>query len=326
MADRPLLKLGSRGAPVRDLQIMLKALGYYQAYALDGSFGPGTENAVEEFQESVGRLAIDGMVGPNTWGALEGALVETPEEPTQNPDPSPLSCDDETWAAWLDLVELITTTPVKYGPGRGAFVPPETGFDGSWLIRDKAGNYPHGSNIGYHAFVCSTWTNFMAGFLLRYNELYTPTGGMPSWVQVCESDSSLHPVPGLQGATFRGYGEYMEKIAPNIKDMPLGTLYNMREKLPTFIVAAQASRKRSWWSYHHCAGFVIDHRTEGLPMYRIAADGYRGRSGFSRTPMVYKRVDQAYIDKHDARSRLRAYAVTGLDKVQDRTIYKVGLE
>ena len=212
------------------------------------------------------------------------------------------------------------------GLGRPPCGPPETGVEGSWLIRDKAGNYPRGGNIGYHAFVCSTWTNFVCGYLLRYNEDFTPTGGMPSWSLVCESTRDLHPVPGLENARFRGYGPYLTKLAPNIKDLPLATLYEMRESLPTFIVASQASRKRAWWSYHHCAVFVIDHRTSGAPMYRIAADGYRGRSGFSKTPMVYKRVDDAYIAKHDSKHRLRCYAITGLDQVRDRQIYPVELE
>ena len=321
-----ILRRGDRGEQVRHLQTQLKALGYYQAYAADGIFGGGTEAAVEEFQEDTGRLEIDGIVGPNTWGALDGALVTTPDEPVQNSTPSGLSCDDDTWAAWLALVTLVTETPVKYGPGRGAFLPPETGFEGSWLIRDKAGNYPRGGSIGYHAFVCSTWTNFVCGYLLRYNELFTPTGGMPSWSKVCESDSDLHLVGRGTTAKYRGYGEYLTKVAPQIKDVPLGTLYNMREELPTFLVASQASRKRTWWSYHHCVAFVIDHRSSGTPMHRIAADGYRGRSGFSKTPMVYKLVDEAYIQKHDAKARLRPYAITGLEKVQDRTIYPVELE
>jgi len=322
MPNRPTLKRGSRGEAVRTLQTMLKALGYYQAYAIDGKFGPGTENAVEEFQEDVARLSIDGIVGPNTWGALDGGLVSTPEDPAENDAPAGLSCDDETWAAWCKLVALVTTTPVKYGPGRGAFDEPNM----RWLIRDKAGNYPRGSNLGYHAFVCSTWTNFACGYLLRYGEIYTPTGGMPSWTGVCESDKSLHPVPGLPGASYRGYGEYMTKVAPNVKDLHLATLYNMRKELPTFITAAQSSRKRSWWNYHHCTMFVINHREEGSPLYRIAADGYKGRQGFSRTPMVYTKITQDYIDRFDAKHRLRCYSITGLDKVKDQPIYPVELE
>ena len=319
--NRPTIKRGARGDAVRTLQTMLKALGYYQSNAVDGAFGPGTEAAVEEFQEDVSRLEIDGVVGPNTWGALDGALVSTPEEPVADTDPDEsLICDDETWAAWVALVKLVTTPPVKYGPGRGAFA------DDKWLVRDKAGNYPRGGKIGYHAFVCSTWTNFVCGYLLRYNEMFTPAGGMPSWSKVCESNSDPHPVPGLESLKFRGYGEYLTRIAPNVKDVPLGTLYEMREQLPTFIVASQASRKRTWWSYHHCTAFAIDHRQDGSPMYRIAADGYRGRGGFSKTPMVYKTVDAAYITKHDSKARLRPYAMTGLGKVSARALYPVELE
>ena len=325
MSDKPTLKKGSRGQAAKDLQIMLKALGYYEHYSVDGVFGLGTENAVESFQTDTARLTIDGIVGPNTWGALEGALLVIPEDETPSPsipaDTSKLSCDDETWQRWEDLVELITSTPCKYGPGRGAF------HDEQWLIRDKAGNYPRGGNIGYHAFVCSTWTNFVCGYLLRYNTDYTPEGGMPALSFVCEAPrGKLSPVPGLKNSYYRGYGDYLTRISPHIKDMTLSHLYTQRMYLPTFIIAGQASRKRGWWNYHHCAVFVIDHRQQGSPIYRIAADGYKGRSGFSRTPMIYRKVDQDYIYKHDAKSRIRCYAMTGLDSILTESAYPAILE
>lgn len=136
--SRPVLKKGSRGAEVKELQALLKAAGYYQAYNLDGIFGSGTESSVLELQEETARLVVDGIVGAQTWGALSGLLVETPEEPEPDPDPS-LEVTDETWSGWQRLVELVTTTPVVYGPGRGAF------SDGQWIVRDKSGNYPHGA-------------------------------------------------------------------------------------------------------------------------------------------------------------------------------------
>jgi peptidoglycan hydrolase-like protein with peptidoglycan-binding domain len=36
---------------------------------IDGSFGPGTETAVRNFQASIG-LTVDGIVGPGTWSKL----------------------------------------------------------------------------------------------------------------------------------------------------------------------------------------------------------------------------------------------------------------
>ncbi len=57
-----ILKRGMKGAPVKRLQ---KKLGI----EADGDFGPGTERAVKEFQDSKG-LIVDGIVGPDTFTVL----------------------------------------------------------------------------------------------------------------------------------------------------------------------------------------------------------------------------------------------------------------
>jgi peptidoglycan hydrolase-like protein with peptidoglycan-binding domain len=47
---------------------------------VDGRFGSDTELAVKEFQQSA-NLTIDGIVGPQTWGALpDGAPMPTLKE------------------------------------------------------------------------------------------------------------------------------------------------------------------------------------------------------------------------------------------------------
>jgi putative chitinase len=67
---RPVLGRGSQGDAVVQLQNMLRDLNF--AVAIDGDFGPGTEVAVTRFQSENG-LAEDGIVGPQTWGALDAA-------------------------------------------------------------------------------------------------------------------------------------------------------------------------------------------------------------------------------------------------------------
>jgi len=62
---RPVLRRGSRGDAVRDLQRRLGGL------AIDGIFGPLTEARVREYQ-SANRLIVDGIAGPQTWGRLLG--------------------------------------------------------------------------------------------------------------------------------------------------------------------------------------------------------------------------------------------------------------
>ena len=63
----PIVRRGANGHPVRTLQDLLRARGH--AVTVDGDFGPQTENAVRAFQGQR-NLAVDGIVGPNTWSAL----------------------------------------------------------------------------------------------------------------------------------------------------------------------------------------------------------------------------------------------------------------
>ncbi|MFC4638219.1 N-acetylmuramoyl-L-alanine amidase [Deinococcus hohokamensis] len=62
------VRQGDSGAAVQAAQGQLAARGY--SVAVDGVFGPGTDSAVRSFQSSKG-LTTDGVVGPNTWHALE---------------------------------------------------------------------------------------------------------------------------------------------------------------------------------------------------------------------------------------------------------------
>jgi peptidoglycan hydrolase-like protein with peptidoglycan-binding domain len=61
----PLLKRGSSGTAVRQLQEALKEAGHDPG-PIDGEFGPSTEAAVRAFQHEKG-IAADGVVGDITW-------------------------------------------------------------------------------------------------------------------------------------------------------------------------------------------------------------------------------------------------------------------
>ena len=63
-----LLRYGSRGESVRQVQSRLNELGYWSGTA-DGIFGNNTLSAVRRFQSAKG-LSADGIVGPKTYAAL----------------------------------------------------------------------------------------------------------------------------------------------------------------------------------------------------------------------------------------------------------------
>jgi peptidoglycan hydrolase-like protein with peptidoglycan-binding domain len=96
---------GSTGPDVRWAQYLLvRRLILGDATQIDGSFGPKTEEAVKEFQQAAG-LAVDGVVGPQTWGALESgySMPPTLSEGVQSP-----------------VVQKLQQT---YNDGRGSFAP-----------------------------------------------------------------------------------------------------------------------------------------------------------------------------------------------------------
>jgi peptidoglycan hydrolase-like protein with peptidoglycan-binding domain len=83
-AGTVLLQSGSAGSGVDRVQRALGALGY--SLAADGNFGPDTDTAVRVFQGDQG-LSVDGQIGPNTIGVLDGLMSGVPADPDA-PDPS----------------------------------------------------------------------------------------------------------------------------------------------------------------------------------------------------------------------------------------------
>lgn len=88
MAD--ILKQGSRGDAVKQLQTALKQRGY-DVGDIDGIYGPKTANAVRAFQKD-NKLSVDGIAGPQTLGALNKATSpstsnQTPNNQTSKPTP-----------------------------------------------------------------------------------------------------------------------------------------------------------------------------------------------------------------------------------------------
>lgn len=69
---RPVLKIGSRGEDVKDLQKLLKNAGY-DVGAIDGIFGKKTDAAVRMYQNDHidACKTVDGIVGAKTWKAIE---------------------------------------------------------------------------------------------------------------------------------------------------------------------------------------------------------------------------------------------------------------
>ena len=100
------LRWGSRGDAVSDLQSALNNNG--ANLAVDGVFGPLTDSAVKDYQRSNG-LLVDGVVGPETRGSLNGTS-SAPSGGTSAPASSSNSGN-----AIVDAARSAIGTPYSYG-------------------------------------------------------------------------------------------------------------------------------------------------------------------------------------------------------------------
>jgi hypothetical protein len=330
-----MLELDSHGPEVKELQLQLKAAGCDPGH-IDGVFGQKTQAALKTFQERYERLKGTGVLESEAAAALARALgIEQDKATPPGLEPTAqAACKPEIWRAFLDLVDLITRTPIRYGPGRGLF------HEGKWIITHGPGalgskSWQSHQGTTFPSFHCSSWTNFFLGWLLRRNEQYTHCGNIPTLFDLCERSEEVHPITG--GGSYRGYGPHCRKIASSgesrkrtgIADvLDLRELYERRATLPTFLVCGQSTRFDSGWKWwHHTVLFAIDHASPDAPMFRLAADGVHDARGWSGRPMERTEISPTSIPSFD-RAIYRGYGVISQDGSYggDRPLAPVTLE
>jgi N-acetylmuramoyl-L-alanine amidase len=69
LSDPAVLRPGSQGEAVRDLQVRLGGQGHEVPPTEAAEYGPVTERAVRAFQDARG-LRVDGICGPETWASV----------------------------------------------------------------------------------------------------------------------------------------------------------------------------------------------------------------------------------------------------------------
>ena len=100
-SSNPTLSEGDSGAAVETLQTRLNVWGANPALAVDRDFGPATLAAVKAFQTQQ-NLTVDGVVGPQTWAALN----KDPNGGTTYPAPTGLAAGSVTLAVTWDAVAV----------------------------------------------------------------------------------------------------------------------------------------------------------------------------------------------------------------------------
>lgn len=205
--NKPMLRRGSRGSAVVELQQRLGRTGF--PLQADGIFGIRTDAAVRSFQSAKG-LAVDGIVGPKTWAALLGGGNPPVLTSTCNPYQSAFEQAAQiagvpvSWASNSSLCQLVR-------------------HESSW---NPGAKNPSSSAFGLFQFLKSTWKRFLpevpygntdpywqavGGFRYIQAAYRTPERAWAFWRATVYRDPALAP-PDLRGKAeqwiAKGWGGY----------------------------------------------------------------------------------------------------------------------
>lgn len=168
-SERPMLQKGNRGEDVADLQKLLRDKGFKPG-DIDGVFGVQTRDAVIEFQ-TVRNLEVDGIVGPETWGALLTATA---------PD-LPSTGTAGLRKAVLDFAITEASKARKHQPGN---VIDQLVLDPLRPILKQLGHLGPNDNDNFYNW-CAAWVTYIT----RHAGIKIPDRYKTYWASVAKVDA-----------------------------------------------------------------------------------------------------------------------------------------
>ena len=140
VVDAAVLRQGSSGGEVKEVQRRLKQWGYYSG-AVDGIFGSGTKKAVIAFQKKNG-LTADGVVGKATYAALgmNDSYNALDRENNGNKTPNGSSNTGSSNYTSSDLYLMAKTI---YAEGRGESYTGQVAIGAVIMNRVRSSSFPN---------------------------------------------------------------------------------------------------------------------------------------------------------------------------------------
>ncbi|ADY54862.1 NLP/P60 protein [Syntrophobotulus glycolicus DSM 8271] len=190
-ASDNMLKMGSTGSSVVELQIKLSSLGY-SAGTADGIFGPKTQAAVKTFQSSTS-LTPDGIVGPLTQNALNSAYAKV---------------------RTTEANDIVSTAQKYYGyPYQWGGTSPTTGFDCSgftkYVFAQNGITLPRISRDQYTVGTSVSFSNLLPGDLVFFS---CSKSGIVDHVGIYIGNNQFINASSSKGVTAYTFGTYWKSV------------------------------------------------------------------------------------------------------------------
>ena len=262
MANYGQVSYGSKGSDVTELQKLLNNNGYN--LSVDGDFGSKTQAAVKDYQQKNG-LAVDGIVGTNTWGALTKANTAT-QTPT-------------------------ATTPTETTPKYEAYKPSDTVLQAEAMLKEQMANKP-----GEYQ---STWQNQLQEIIQQiqngekfsydlngdalyqqYKDQYTTQGKL-----------AMMDTMGQAAAMTGGYGNsYAQSVGQQAYQ---GYLQHLNDKVPELYQLALNQYNTERQGLYDQASLLAGMEDQDYSRYRDSVSDYYTQLGLLQDDARYQ-AEQDY--------------------------------
>lgn len=279
-----VLKKGMKGPEVEKLQHKLTQAGF-NCGPIDGIYGPATESAIRGLQLAHG-LVVDGIVGPQTWNALddvdkpdETEALDSYQEVLDLPSGMPRNALEKRFSDALRLMQTCDDGQgFRYCGWANAYL-----YDGDEFKSGSLG-FPaplgsvrsvhpgHDLKAPIHGGTCSPFAGWFMAWWLCANQDYNFRVGRSAFYIVDWPHDKVY-----KGTKIPGYADYCEKDGIGMRKASLSTLYKKWEWLNGInvipmshhiVFALKVGGDGLWLEDPHNPGQPL---TPGI--YRFGADG-----------------------------------------------------
>ena len=185
-----------------------------------------------------------------------------------------------------DLVKFLSENDFVYTGGRGKAV--EAGYLVTGRVRRETSDAARG-------FVCNTLTTFYLAVVTNLDPgLFTPKAVFVSMFHLCEKKKRyVFEHPGLsRGVEIQPFGSHCELLEDVFTYEDL-----LQEEGDCFVVGESPINHRGVEvapGYHHVA--TVTRARDGR-LLRCGADGFRGKNGYSETPINVEVIEKGFDKK-----------------------------
>ena len=260
MATFNQVKYGSQGGDVTELQRLLNSKGNYNLNA-DGIFGAKTQAAVKDYQQKNG-LAVDGIVGKNTWGALTGGTQSSNATPTSNN--SGFKVSDQTATADQNRQALAAQKPGEFT--YGAYEKSDAVKQAEALLQQQLANKP-----GAYQSQWQTQLDDTLNQILNREKFSYDLNGDALYQQykdqyVNQGQQAMMDTMGQAQAMTGGYGNSYAQTAG--QQTYQGYLQQLNDKVPELYQLALDQYNREGQDLYNQYGLYADRDNQDYDRYR----------------------------------------------------------